>query len=138
MKDVFLFASLLLVISLGAGCAREEGLDYQQAQKADLIQVDNLPNGARIKSPLTVTGKARGTWFFEATFPVQLRDGNGKKIVETYAQAEGEWMTTEFVSWKTTLTYPTPSTPTGTVVFLKDNPSGERAFDDQLAIPVRF
>src|SRR4051812_32842409 len=45
---------------------------------ADLIQVNAPKPNDLVKSPLTVTGKARGTWYFEASFPVRLEDANGK------------------------------------------------------------
>src|SRR3989338_5118168 len=33
-------------------------------------------------SPLAITGEARGSWFFEASFPVRLIDGNGYVLAE--------------------------------------------------------
>lgn len=42
------------------------------AQKDDLIVLTYpLPQG-KVASPLVIKGKARGNWFFEATFPVML------------------------------------------------------------------
>lgn len=106
--------------------------------KADLIVVANVAPGDQIASPVTVTGEARGPWYFEASFPVKLLDGNGNQLVITPAQAQGDWMTTDFVPFSVTLTFPPPSTATGTLIFQKDNPSGEPQFDDFLAIPVTF
>jgi hypothetical protein len=96
-----------------------------------------LPN-ALISSPLEVRGEARGTWYFEASFPIELLDGNGVRLASYYAQAEGEWMTVEFVPFNTILTFETPTTTTGTLILHKDNPSGLPEFDDQIRIPVRF
>ena len=50
-----------------------------------------------IASPLIITGKARGTWFFEATFPVSLLDSNGNVLILHYAATEEEWMTENFI-----------------------------------------
>ncbi|MBI1971346.1 MAG: hypothetical protein HYS52_00665 [Candidatus Wildermuthbacteria bacterium] len=62
-----------------------------QYEKADLIRVNKpKPNGA-VQSPLLVEGEARGFWFFEASFPIQLLDGNGKQIAIAVAQAQDEW-----------------------------------------------
>ncbi len=105
---------------------------------SDLIQVDSpLPN-ATVASPLTVTGRARGTWYFEASFPVKLLDGNGNQIVIEPAQAQSDWMTMDFVPFTVTLTFPTPATPTGMLVLMKDNPSGELQNDASVSIPVVF
>ena len=108
-------------------------LDY-----SDLIQVTSPMANATVKSPLIVTGKARGTWYFEASFPVKIYDGYGRLLGQTPAQAQTDWMTTDFVQFKATLTYDTPSTETGTLVLEKDNPSGLPANDARIVIPIKF
>ena len=62
--------------------------------KDDLIQVDSSFASTTFVSPMTVTGTARGGWYFEASFPVELRDGNGSLLASSVAQAQGDWMTT--------------------------------------------
>jgi len=106
--------------------------------KANLIKVTGLSPGDQVSSPLIVKGEARGYWYFEASFPVELLDGNGNQLAIKPAQAQGEWMTEEFVPFTVTLTFPTPPTPTGTLMLRKDNPSGLPENDDWLAIPVTF
>ena len=106
--------------------------------KADLIVAESVAPGDTVASPLTVTGRARGYWYFEASFPAELLDANGAQLAIQPAQAQGEWMTEDFVPFSVTLTYPTPATATGTLMLRKDNPSGEPQFDDWLAIPVVF
>src|SRR3989338_4394401 len=108
------------------------------AEKPDLIKVDSpLPN-QEISSPLSVTGQARGYWFFEASFPVRLLDGNGKEIAIKPAEAQDDWMTEEFVPFKAVLEFKMPSTDFGTLILEKDNPSGLPEKADELRIPVRF
>ena len=103
-----------------------------------MIQVFSpLPN-ATVASPLTVTGKARGNWYFEASFPIRLFDGNGKELAVGIAQAQGEWMTTEFVPFQVTLNFTNPTTTTGTLVLEKDNPSGLPEHAAELRLPVKF
>lgn len=96
-----------------------------------------LPNSV-VTSPLTVTGQAKGTWYFEASFPVKLYDGNNNQIAVAPAQALSDWMTTNFVPFSVTLTFATPATQYGTLVLEKDNPSGLPANDDSISIPVLF
>ena len=107
--------------------------------KTDLIQVaDPVPNQT-IGSPLTITGQAVGSWYFEASFPVKLFDANNNQLAEGIAQANGDWMTTNFVPFSATLNFATqPADSTGTLILYKDNPSGDPANDDQLTIPVTF
>jgi len=106
--------------------------------KADLITIANVAAGDQVTSPLTITGRARGYWYFEASFPVKLLDGDGNQLAIQPAQAQGDWMTEDFVPYSVTLTFPTPSTPTGTLILMKDNPSGLPENDDYLSIPVIF
>ena len=90
-----------------------------------------------VTSPLTVRGEARGTWYFEASFPVKLYDSNGTQIAITPAQAQSDWMTVDFVPYEAVLTF-TATTQTGTLVLEKDNPSGEPANAASISIPVQF
>lgn len=112
-----------------------------RAEKADLIVVETPRINARISSPLTVSGRARGTWYFEASFPVRLLDEHGTAIPLTpsYLMATEDWMTTGWVPFSATLTFtPPPSHTRGTLILEKDNPSGLPAHADLLEIPVVF
>jgi hypothetical protein len=108
--------------------------------KQNLIRVTNITPNQKIVSPLTITGEARGYWYFEASFPVRLEDANGNDVPLTpsYAMAQGEWMTEDFVPFSSTHTFSAPGTPTGTLILQKDNPSGLPENDDFLEIPVNF
>jgi len=103
-----------------------------------LVRVTSPLTDAVITSPLLVQGEARGDWYFEASFPIHLFDGNGLEIAVVPARAEGAWMTTEFVPFAATLTFDIPATAAGTLVLERDNPSGLPQNDAQVSIPVRF
>jgi hypothetical protein len=102
------------------------------------ISVSSPSANSIVKSPLTITGKARGNWFFEAQFPVVLLDANGKELSRGVAQATEDWMTTDFVDFKVTLTFSQPTTATGEFVLSKDNPSGLPENDASVRVPVKF
>jgi hypothetical protein len=102
------------------------------------IRVNAPSPGALITSPLTVAGEARGSWYFEASFPVRLVDAEGRELVVVPAQARGEWMTPNFVPFEVQLTFVPPSSPGGLLILQKDNPSGLPEHADSLVIPVRF
>ncbi len=104
----------------------------------DLIRLTEPSTGDTVTSPLTVSGTARGTWYFEASFPVSLLDANGKELVSVPAQAQDDWMTTEFVPFSVTLTFTKPTTTTGILILRKDNPSGLPEKEDFIQIPVKF
>ncbi len=112
--------------------------NFNAQAKQNLIAVKGIADGAQISSPLMVEGSARGNWFFEASFPVKLLDGNGKEIATAIAQAQSDWRTTDFVDFKATLNFTKPSTPTGKLILQKDNPSGLPQNEDHLEIEVKF
>lgn len=112
--------------------------DYSKMDVSDLIRVSNPKNNDVIKSPLKIAGEARGLWYFEASFPVRLLDGNGKELVIKPAQALDEWMTERFVPFEAVLEFPKPETDSGTLILQKDNPSGLPEHDRELRIPVKF
>lgn len=98
----------------------------------------NISADTKITSPLTITGSAPGNWFFEASFPIKLLDANGKVLAQTNAQATTDWMVSGPVTFKATLTFPKPTTSSGSIVFHNDNPSGDPARDKSFTIPVLF
>jgi len=104
----------------------------------EMIRVTAPEKNDTVTSPLTITGEARGNWYFEASFPVRLIDANGRVLAEHYAQAQGEWMTTEFVPFTSTITFTNPTTTTGTLILMKDNPSGLPENDAEVRLPIKF
>ncbi|MDO8466831.1 MAG: Gmad2 immunoglobulin-like domain-containing protein [bacterium] len=103
-----------------------------------LIEVYSPKNDSIITSPVTISGQARGFWYFEASFPARLLDGNGKEIAIIPVQALDEWMTERFVPFSTKMEFIAPKTDTGTLILQKDNPSGLPEHDAEIRIPVRF
>lgn len=102
----------------------------------DLISVSSLKSGDTITSPLLIAGMARGPWYFEASFPIELLSANGEILAVAVAQAQSEWMTEEFVPFLATLEFKNSQVQNGKLVLKKDNPSGLPEHDDQLVIPV--
>lgn len=123
----------------GASSSSSSAASVSSQPYADMIQVDSpAPNAAVSKSqPLVVTGRAVGPWYFEASFPVKLLDSNGNVLAEAPAQAQGDWMTTDFVPFQVVLAFSTSDT-SGTLVLRNDNPSGEPVNDKSISIPVTF
>ncbi|MEK7187874.1 MAG: Gmad2 immunoglobulin-like domain-containing protein [Patescibacteria group bacterium] len=106
----------------------------------NIIVVDNITEGQEISSPLVIRGKARGTWFFEASFPITITDWNGKIIAEHHAEAKSDWMTENFVPFEATVEFvpPAGNNLRGTLILQKDNPSGLPEHDAALEIPIAF
>lgn len=103
----------------------------------DLIVVEDLPAESVISSPYTVTGRARGYWFFEGSFPVALTDENGNILAETYGRSAENWMTEDFIPFTVPLEFEAPAGTKATLELMLDNPAGpEEGFDRSVIIPV--
>lgn len=110
--------------------------DYTYSNaSADNIVVDTPKPGDVVSKEFSVLGKAKG-WYFEASFPVRVLDKDGNVLFEGPAQAQGDWMTSEFVpfliSVKITSAYKGPAT----LVLHNDNPSGMPENDASVSLPI--
>ena len=132
-----LFGSVLLLLATTASLLIWNGSTTQTAH-ANLIRVDEPHQNQIIKSPLVITGKARGMWYFEATFPVKLLDETGNVIARGSVQAQGEWMTNQFVPFRVELLFAKPESKRGMLVLEKSNPSDLAENEDSIKIPVLF
>jgi hypothetical protein len=106
-----------------------------------MIVVAYPKEGDIITSPVTITGKARGNWFFEASFPITIVNWDGLIIGEGIATAQSDWMTEDFVPFTATISYKIASnTPyaRGAIILKKDNPSGLSEHDDSREIMVQL
>lgn len=142
LTTFFALVSIFTLAACSAPIVPDE--DYQSASSASVssanpdITISEPDPNTPVSSPLTVTGEARGTWYFEASFPVKLLDANNNIIAQGPAQAQGDWMTTDFVPFSITLTFPPQTPQQGTLVLSKDNPSGEPQNDASISIPVQL
>lgn len=130
-------------------CRTPDGRTFVRDISSDLsnlIVIDAPIANATVATPLTVTGKARGNWYFEASFPVRLEDAMGNILATAPAQAQGDgsagspqgWMTTDFVPFKVTLAFKEPFTSTGELFLKNNNPSGDPMMDKEIRVPVVF
>src|SRR3989344_6185710 len=102
------------------------------------IVVSTPSINALVVSPLEINGQVRGSWFFEASFPVKIVDANNNLLGEWHAEAQDEWMTTDFVPFKAELSFSASETKMGFLILSKDNPSGLPENDAEIKIPVLF
>lgn len=125
------------------GCRTKKGQFFSESignelEKKDLIQVDEPRPNSAISNPVIIKGKARGSWFFEGSFPIKLVDDGNIVIGSTIATADGEWMTEDFVPFTASLTFSSSGTKKGILILEKDNPSGLPENEDFLEIPLSF
>lgn len=121
---------------------KEETISPEELAKLDFIHLKIPRANDVVKSPLEVSGEARGVWFFEASFPVIVTNWDGLITGQGFATAQGEWMTEDFVPFTATIQFKNPPAPegknNGSLILKKDNPSGLPEHDDALEIPIIF
>jgi len=115
-----------------------EALILRGAAATEMKEIAPVPNSF-VQSPLTITGSARGTMYFEASFPIVVVDGNGKTLAQGHAEAQSDWMTSDFVPFIAKISWSeTPTTDTGMIIFKRDNPSGLPEHDREAYMTVQF
>ena len=87
-------------------------------------------------SPMTISGRAVGPWFFEGSFPVQLVTTDGRVLASHFVMAQGEWMTTDFVPFEGQLEFEVTEPTEAVLVLTRDNPSGLPEHDASVRIPL--
>jgi hypothetical protein len=113
---------------------------FWKTEKQD-VQNPNVKNisvnqGQEVKSPLSIEGEAKGNWFFEASFPIKILDEQGNVLGNSFAAAQSDWMTEDFVPFKGEISFNSEKEQKGFLVLQKDNPSDLPEFDEEIIIPV--
>lgn len=117
----------------------EQVLRAQTYANADIV-LSSVQAGDLVSSPITVSGSARGTWFFEGIMPVVITDWDGRIIAEAAATSTESWMTEDSIPFSAVLTFTATSTVSnrGSLIIKKSNPSDLPENDDALEIPIFF
>lgn len=142
MKKMYIIIVLAAIIVVLGGflawvlLSKEDNKPISNTNQSSDIKVTSPIPGATVKSPFTVSGEARGTWFFEASFPIELVDATGKVIAQKPVQAMSDWMTEKFVPFMAILDFSSATAGPGELILKKDNPSGLPQNDAEIRIPV--
>lgn len=150
MKNFSIIAGLLFSATFLAGCSSqtvpsvpspspvESTSPVPSTEPSEVTLTSPLPNST-ISSPLTISGQAPGTWFFEANIVGVLESTDGVEIARVPLQAQGEWMTEGLVTFEGDMTFAVPSGVTdGKIIIENDNPSGLPENSKSAEFPVQF
>lgn len=110
-------------------------VSYENAS-ADMINITTPLPGTVVSKKFAITGQARGPWYFEASFPIEINDVRGAVVARTTATAQGDWMTEDFVPFRAEVVMPDAYIGPATVVLKKDNPSGLAEHDAAASLGV--
>ena len=153
IKNIFVVLLALGIAFILLGYLKSKEIDNTGGQNEEIspkeisftslkgveIFIDTPLEEGIVTSPLKITGRAPGNWFFEASAPVTITNWNGLIIGQSYITAQGDWMTTNYVPFEGTLEFTnTEYGDYGFLILQKDNPSGEPQFDDAIEFKVLF
>lgn len=122
----------------GPKCEFAPCLDAQKPIEpyADIIKVNSPQAKQIVASPIEIRGQARGSWYFEASFPVSLLDTQGNILARLPITAQGEWMTNDFVPFFGQISYQVATMTDAILVLENDNPSGLPENQKKIEIPL--
>lgn len=103
---------------------------------SDEIFVTSPKPGESVTATILVKGYARGHWYFEGVFPVDVTNADGVVIGSGRGTADAEWMTEGFVPFTGEVYLKSLYAGPATVVLKKDNPSGKASNNGSLSFPV--
>lgn len=138
-KFIFIVIIVIVVIVLTAlvfDWGRNSDTTQMIKQEAS-VKLDSPKENEGVKSPIKISGQAKGTWFFEGSFPVELMDTDRNILATSFATSTEDWMTENFIPFSATLEFTKPtSTKHVLLVLKKDNPSGLKEKDESISIPL--
>ena len=129
MKNSFIALTLMFV-----ACGTPPK-DIKLKNVSDFIVVHTPQPFEKVTGTLVIKGEARGTFFFEGDFPVEVVLANGE-LIQHYAMADDEWMTEEFVPFTSTIDISGLEPQDVTIKLHRNNPSDNRENDMVMELPV--
>lgn len=130
-----IFQKIAIFVFLAVSLTACNSTKTEEQSSASVKDVNITANQA-ISSPITITGNAKGNFFFEGQFPILLQDKDGNTISTCFAMAKSDWMTEEYVPFTCTLSFESLTKKSGVLILKKDNPSGLKENDETVEIPV--
>lgn len=100
------------------------------------VHIDTPASNAVVGTTFIVTGAAPSGWYFEAVFPISVRDNADNVIGHGQAQALSDWTQPGQIRFAATTTIDTVYHGPATLILLKDNPSGLPENDDSVSMPI--
>jgi hypothetical protein len=106
------------------------------AVSPDTLKITTPKPHEIVTNPIKITGEATGVWYFEGDFPVVLTDLEGNTLSNSYAKAQGDWMSETFVPFEGELTYEVTEETQAVIEFKQSDPSGMGINDASFQVPV--
>lgn len=127
----------------GGGCSSATG-STQSKHETPIsytnqdIRVTNIGFSSVLQNNYIVRGQAKPTWFYQTVALGHVVESSGREIGAFQIKASSNTKTDTFVPFMGLITFSTPQTPTGYVIFEKANPTNDPKKVSKLYIPIVF
>ncbi|HEV3245415.1 MAG TPA: Gmad2 immunoglobulin-like domain-containing protein [Candidatus Paceibacterota bacterium] len=91
---------------------------------------------ATVSHTFDISGVAPSGWFFEAVFPIQVRDPDDNLIGTTQGRAQGDRTKAGPIAFTAQVTVDASYQGPANLILLKDNPSGLPEEMDSVTVPI--
>lgn len=102
------------------------------------IHVTSPSPNSVVKSPLSIVGEAKGTWYLNGNFSFSIIDDNGAILANGIIQAKKSQTTGSFIPFESSVTFTAPTTKTGIIILSSTNSWGPEENNSRTVIPVKF
>lgn len=110
-------------------------ITYQNTSEQDIFVVLPKP-GQKVTPSITVSGAARGDWFYRGVFWAEVVAPNGDVLVRNEIPSKGNANTTGMLQFSSFVLVTSNYRGPATVVLINDNPVGHPIPDRSVSIPV--
>jgi hypothetical protein len=100
------------------------------------VVVTTPAQNATVSHSFEIAGVAPNQWFYEAVFPIQVRDSDDNLIGTSQGKAQGDWTQPGLVTFTSQMTIDASYEGSANLILLKDNPSGLPQDIDSVTIPI--
>ena len=100
------------------------------------VVVTTPAQNATVSHSFEIAGVAPNQWFYEAVFPIQVRDSDDNLVGTSQGKAQGDWTQPGLVTFTSQMTIDASYEGPANLILLKDNPSGLPQDIDSVTIPI--
>jgi uncharacterized alpha/beta hydrolase family protein len=125
------------IANLGTNNTASSSIQNSSSTSDMPIIVSNIKDNQEVSNPILINGRARGDWFLNGSFPVELVDSDGNTIASSTANALSESTTSNYIDFTANLFYTKSSSTINALIILSNNnTSGNQELDQSIFIPV--
>lgn len=137
-NKIIIILIIIIIFIIGFNLYQRYSIIKKINDAKNIIIIDSPKPYQKVQIPIFIKGKARGSFFFEATFPIRIEDENGNLITSGYVITKENWMSEDFVTFETYFDFDKGDLKRGFIIFEKANPSALKENKFEIKIPVYF